>query len=322
VTDAKGSITKTLKAEDFVVYEDGVRQKIAHFAATESPFTLLLLLDLSGSARDEIDLIKQAARRFLAELRTDDRVGVIIFSGEVELIADFTEPRADVEAAIQGVATPSAEDGFKFHEKTGTAFYDALFLAVEDSPLKKVEGRKAIVCMSDGVDSISKMKYNEVGKLIEQSQASVYFLELNTESETLAGLLKPLNDPEFINFSKSQMDRYFDAHDPESPNRFRERKLLPPDLIREINRRLYEGARQELRQLADRTGGRVYPVKTTAQLSGVYKQVADDLRSQYSIGYYPINDKHDGRWRNIKVEVKTGGTVRARTGYWSPGSKN
>src|SRR6185369_5383961 len=135
---------KSLKAEDFSIYEDGVKQRIAHFAATEEPFTLLLLLDISGSTRDDIALIKRAARNFLGELRFDDRVGVIVFSREIEMISEFTDPRAEVLTAIDRVATPAGEEGHRFTTNTGTSFYDALYLAVEESPLKQTEGRKAI----------------------------------------------------------------------------------------------------------------------------------------------------------------------------------
>jgi Ca-activated chloride channel homolog len=318
VTGAGVSPIKSLKAEDFAIYEDGVKQKIAHFAATEEPFTLLLLLDISGSTRDEIALIKRAARNFLGELRFDDRVGVIAFSREVEMIAEFTDPRAQVSSAIDGIATTEGEEGYRFTTNTGTSFYDALFLAVEESPLKQVEGRKAIVCMSDGVDSTSKMKFKDIAPLAEKSEASVYFLELNTEQETLQGLLKPKSDPGYVNFSKSQIDRYYAEHDPESIERFRPRETLSPETIREINAGLYKLSRRELRALGERTGGRVYPVNTLTDLTGVYKQVADDLRSQYSIGYYPSNKSLDGRWRAIRVETRVReATVRARSGYWA-----
>src|SRR5436190_10226262 len=156
VTDPGGRAIKSLKQDDFTVYEDGVRQKIAHFAATQEPFTLLLLLDISGSTRDEIALMKRAARNFLGELRFDDRVGVIVFSREIEMIAEFTDPRARVATAIDGIATTGGEEGHRFTSNNGTSFYDAVYLAVEESPLKTVEGRKAIVCLSDGVDSTSK----------------------------------------------------------------------------------------------------------------------------------------------------------------------
>ena len=316
VNGASARAIKSLKPEDFSIYEDGVKQKIAHFAATEEPFTLLLLLDISGSTRDDVALIKRAARNFLGELRFDDRVGVIVFSREIEMIAEFTDPRARVTSAIDGIAAIEGEEGHRFTNNTGTSFYDALFLAVEESPLKQVEGRKAIVCMSDGVDSTSKMKFKDVEPLAEKCDASVYFLELNTEEKTLQGLLKPKTDSGYVNFSQSQVDRYYAEYDADSLQRFRPRETLSPDTIREINAGLYKLSRRELRTVGERTGGRVYPVKTLADLAGVYKQVADELRSQYSIAYYPINKAHDGRWRTIRVETRApGATVRARSGY-------
>ncbi len=320
VTDSNGLAIRSLKADDFNVYEDGVRQKISHFASGEEPFTLMLLLDISGSTADEIMLIKRAAKNFLAELRRGDRVGVIVFSGDVELIADLNDSRAKVEAAIDSAATPEGGGGARFGESTGTSFYDALFLAVEDSPLKKVEGRKAIICMSDGVDSSSKTRYPEVAKLIEKSDASVYFLELNTEAVTLNRLLKPKSDPEYADLSQSQVDRYFDAYDADSLDRHRERKLLPQELLTKINHGLFGLARRQERDMAQRAGGRVYPVRSLIDLAGVYKQVADDLRAQYSIGYYSSNDARNGGWRTIKVEVRgkaKGASVRARPGYWA-----
>lgn len=316
VTDSEGRAVKTLKSEDFLIYEDGAKQKIAHFSTTEDPFTLLLLLDISGSTENDVALMKRAAKNFLGELRFDDRVGVIVFSKEIEMIAELTDPRADVSAAIERIAATPGKDGARFTTNTGTSFYDALYLAVEESPLKQVEGRKAIVCMSDGVDVTSKMKFREIEPLIEKSEASVYFLELNTEEATLQGLLKPKTDPGYINLSPSQIDRYYAEYDPESIQRFRPRSLLTPETTREINAGLYKISRRELRLLAERAGGRVYPVKTLSDLAGVYKQVADDLRSQYSIAYYPTNKAHDGTWRTIKVETRVrGATVRSKSGY-------
>jgi Ca-activated chloride channel homolog len=319
VLDRQGNVLKALKAEDFMVYEDGAKQKIEHFTSTEEPFTLMLLLDVSGSTRDDIALIKRAAKNFLAELRDQDRVGVILFSGDVEMIANFKDSRVRVQTAIDSLTSTPGEDGYRFSTRTGTSFYDALFLAVEESPFKEVEGRKAIICVSDGVDSTSKMDYLEVARLLEKSEASVYFLELNTEAATLAGLLRDNKDPEHLNFSPNQIKRYFDEFDSDSIERHKPRQILSAETKKKINKGLYEIARREMREVAERTGGREYAVRSLNDLAGVYKQVADDLRSQYSIGYYPTNDKQDGRWRKIRVELKRGGTVRARSGYWAPG---
>ena len=319
VTDRSGRAMRSLKADDFTVYEDGVRQRVEHFAATEEPFTLLLLLDISGSTHDDIELMKRAARNFLAELRFDDRVGVIVFSRDVEMIGEFTDPRARVIAAIEQTATAPGSATSRFSTATGTSFYDALYLALEESPLKQVEGRKAIVCMSDGVDSTSMKTYQEVAPLVERSEASVYFLELNTEEATLEGLLKDRSDPGYLNFSPSQLARYFDEFDKDSPDRLRPREALSPPRKREINTGLYDLARRQMGEMATRTGGHLYAVKALADLSGVYKQIADDLRSQYSLSYYPTNRRHDGGWRQIRVEVKPpGAAVRTRSGYRAP----
>jgi VWFA-related protein len=322
VLDREGRAIRSLKKEDFVVFEDGVEQKVSHFAPTEEPFTVMLLLDVSGSTRDDIALIKRAAKKFLAELRKDDRVGIIVFSGDVELVADFTSDRAALEAAIDSEEPPQGDNGRRFTRKTGTSFYDALFLAVEDSPLKRVDGRKAIVCMSDGVDSTSKSTYTEIATLVEKSGASVYFLELNTEGAMVQGLLKDRKDAGYINLSPGQINRYYDEFDRDSTERSVHRDLIPPETRREIAAGLYEIARRDMRQMSERAGGRVYPVSALTDLAAVYKQVADDLRSQYSIGYYPQNDAHDGRWRSVRIEVRRqGASVRARSGYWAPGRR-
>ena len=322
VTDRSGHAIKSLKVEDFEVFEDGTRQKIASFAATKEPFTVMLLLDISGSTRDEISLMKRAAKHFLDELRDEDRVGVIVFSREIELIARLDDSIDNAELAIERMGAPEAENGFRFSAKTGTSFYDALQRAVEDTSFKKAEGRKAIVCMSDGVDSTSRARYNDVAPMVERAEASAYFLELNTLEPMIEGLTKPRNDPGYINFSQSQVDRYYDERDPGSLDRNIPRKLISPEACREIATGLYEIARRDLRQLSSRTGGRVYPVSALTDLSAIYKQVADDLRTQYSISYYSTNEARDGRWRSIRVDVqRPDANVRARSGYWAPGGR-
>ncbi|HSO73420.1 MAG TPA: VWA domain-containing protein [Blastocatellia bacterium] len=320
VTDRNGRAIRSLKSADFVVYENGVRQQISHFAATEEPFAVMLLLDLSGSTQDEVDLIKRGARSFLAELRADDRVGVVVFDSKVQVLAEGSGNRASVESAIDGIARSSGTGGQRFTAKTGTSFYDALQAAAGQTTLKQDEGRKAIVCMSDGVDSTSRMLFKDVAPIVEQAEASVYFLELNTEEMTLEGLLKPRTDPGYIQFSSSQVDRFYDQYDAQSMDRFRPREVMSPLVRREVNTGLYEIARAEMRSLAERTGGRVYPVSALTDLRAVYKQVATDLRVQYSISYYPQDRSRDGKWRAIKVETRSpGATVRSRSGYWAPG---
>lgn len=319
VTDRNGRAIRSLKREDFVVYEDGVRQRISHFAATEESFTVMLVLDLSGSTQDDLALIKRAARSFLTELRSDDRVGVIVFDSKVQVLTEAGGNRG-VESVIDGIARTASPDGQRFTSNTGTSFYDALRVASEQLGLNQNDRRKAIVCMSDGVDSTSRMLFKDAATLVEKTEASVYFLELNTEETTLDGLLKQRTDPGYIQFSQSQVDRFYDQYDPQSMERFRPREIMPPLARREVNTGLYEIARREMRSLSERAGGRVYAVSALTDLRAVYKQVATDLRAQYLISYYPADQSHDGNWRSIKVETRAeGATVRSRSGYWAPG---
>src|SRR5215813_13254 len=91
VVDGRGHAIEQLEARDFEVYEDGIKQAIANFSAASEPFTLMLLIDISGSTAKEVDLMKDAARSFLEQVGPDDRIGVIVFSNEVVEIAEITD---------------------------------------------------------------------------------------------------------------------------------------------------------------------------------------------------------------------------------------
>lgn len=133
-------------------------------------------------------------------------------------------------------------------------------------------------------------------------------------------LTQPPDFDDHINFSKSQLDRFYDTYGPDNPDRDRD-PLTYTTLERlEINRALYDIARDQATQLATRTGGRVYPVKSLADLGGAYRAIAAELRTRYSIGYYPTNERHDGTWRKLRVELPShpGAEVVTRPGYWAP----
>jgi len=317
VVDGRGHAIEQLEARDFEVYEDGIKQAIANFSAASEPFTLMLLIDVSGSTAKEVDLMKDAARSFLEQVGPDDRIGVIVFSNEVVEIAEITDSREKVLEEIEGISGSGGAAGHRFSQNTGTSFYDALYLAVNESSLKQAKGRKAIVLMSDGVDSTSRMRFAEVARAVEGSKATVFVLNLDTEKANLQAVLKPRSDPGYANFSQSQVDRYFDKYDRGSSERYLPRDLLREDLRRRINRGLYEIARTQLTDLADKTGGQIYPVRTVWDLAGVYRQIAADLRTLYSIGYYSTNDAKDGKWRSIRLVVnREGAKARTRPGYW------
>jgi Ca-activated chloride channel family protein len=309
VTDRDGNrITGVLKASDFAIYEDGVLQTINSFSATDAPFNLVLLLDTSGSASAEIELMRRAALRFLDELRPRDRVAVIQFSKEVELLKDLTSERAEIEEALQ-LLKPG----------TGTSFYDSLKLAI-DEVFKGVEGRKAVVALTDGVDSFGYTTFGQILAEFESSNVLTYFLQLDTEEFTQAGMARDCSDESHFEFSPKQFKKYLTEYAKGVVMSENQPHCMLSRLERmEVNRRLYESARRELREMADKTGGRVYPVKDLRQLEPSYSQIAAELRTYYSMSYYPKNEKHNGKWRTLRVKVNRPGLIgKSRPGYRAP----
>jgi VWFA-related protein len=318
VLDSSGRSIRSLKAADFAIYEDGVKQAISHFESGEAPFLLILLLDISGSTSQDMELIKRAAKGFLAELGSRDKVAVIAFGKEVRMIANINSSVFQAEAAIEALQLPAPAGSHRFSSNTGTSFYDALYLAARKCAESRFEGRRAIVCLSDGVDSTSRLGYADAARAIEEADASVHFLALSTEQATLDGLLRDPDDPNYINFSRGQINRYYDEYDPDSPERFLSPREMPPWLRRKINAGLYQIARRQMQNLAERTGGQVYEARSLSDLLGLSRQIAEELRAQYLIGYYPSREARDGRWHAIRVEVnREGARIRARSGYWS-----
>jgi Ca-activated chloride channel family protein len=307
VTDKRGANAGALDANDFVIYEDGVAQRISNFATADVPFNVVIVIDTSGSTRDDVILMKRAARRFLNELRPGDRVAVVAFNESIQLLTHLTSDHNRVERAL-ALLEPGS----------GTAFYDALHLTVE-AVLGKVQGRKAIVVLTDGVDSYGSYTYERLRPELEKASTAAYFLELNTENFTEAGLLRSCSDRSHFRFSNKQLRKYYQGLETTRAEQPTDHCLLSTDERRKINQRLYEMAHTEMGQLADRTGGRVVPVKDIQQLEPAYAQIAAELRTQYSLGYYPSNDAHDGKWRSLRVEIKRPGLIaRAKPGYRAP----
>lgn len=309
VTDRQGmQYGAKLTPEDFVVYEDGVRQKISNFSTAEVPFNLALLLDTSGSTRDELSLMQQAARRFLDELRPHDRVAILQFNQQVELIKDLTADRGKLEKALNQLTGGS-----------GTSFYDAMQLAV-DEILRKATGRKAIIALTDGVDSYGVSTYEQLLPRLERAGASLYFLKLDTEEFTETRMMRDCRDSSHFKFSRKQLKKYFEEFvKGGDPAQYEDHCKLERMEKIQINRRLYEAADDELDELSTKTGGRIYPVESLQQLAPAFTQIASELRTQYSLAYYPTNEKHDGKWRTLRIEIKKPGLkVQARPGYRAP----
>ena len=143
VMNRQGSYMPGLQREDFHVYEDGVEQRIAHFAEVEQPFLVALLLDTSASTRYRLEDIKAAAIAFIDQLRPDDRVMIVAFSDYVDVIV---EPTTDHQLLREAV--------LKSKSGNSTHLYDAVDLVLNQR-MNRIPGRKAIVLLTDGVDYVS-----------------------------------------------------------------------------------------------------------------------------------------------------------------------
>lgn len=322
VTDRAGKPILNLKKSNFAVYEDGKTQELADFAATTAPFEVALLLDTSGSTRSDLQLIQRAAQVFIDSLRPGDRVSIIAFTTTVEaekkvaavdVVSDLTDSRAQLKSALEKVSTSN-----------GTPYYDAMLKVVEsvfaDQPKDQFRGRRALVALTDGVDSTSMAGFDEVEDALERSGIVSYFIQVDTRPFFEQGLLGPCEGA--TRFSQAQMRRYYRSFGARSNVeqttdfcRLGEFEKLA------ISKTLYDTADTEMTAIAKRSGGRIFPAGDLTDARNAFKSVAAEIGTKYSLGYYSSNGKRDGSYRKIRVELRglpAGAQVRAREGYTAP----
>lgn len=171
-----------LQQKDFVVYENGQQEEISFFAAASTPFDLVLLLDLSGSTADKLDLIKKSAKRFVEAARPTDRIGIVTFTNTPQLVSPLTSDRAALFERIKKIEKP----------RGGTNFWDALYFVLK-GVLGKDARRSAVIAMTDGVDNAlpgvagdgSSVTFEELLEAVRRSDAIVLPVYLDTEAEML-----------------------------------------------------------------------------------------------------------------------------------------
>jgi VWFA-related protein len=285
VTDKAGKRIADLKKEDFQVFEDGVPQEIAGFGSTDEPLKVALLLDTSGSTERKLAKIQNSAILFVNQLHPDDEVAVLSFADEVRLQEDFSMNRDKNEYGIK-----------KTRSGDGTVLYEAVWLALEEV-LKPVGERKALVIFSDGVDTKSqKASMKETLELAKETRATIYSVYFNTERDQGMRNNRPV-------FGTGIPQITLDPFPPVQTN--------PGSSSDE-----YMAGRAYLSQLSEYSGGLLLDGMTN--LDDAFFQVAKELASQYSIGYYSTNQKHDGKFRKVQVKItKPGLVARTKKGYYT-----
>lgn len=298
-TDKDGKAIAGLEKKDFSVYEDGVLQQISFFSPERAPFNLVLLLDLSGSMKDEIELIKETAIHFLDVISAQDSVAVVTFTTDVTVVSHLTKDRDDLRESIDWMLAPAG----------GTAFYDALGYALVEV-LRKVKGqRNAVIAITDGEDNILQSQLLE--KLRPASLRGSVVGSFLTFEELLDGATESdaLIYPIHLNPAGPQVVFQSGANPPP--------RALSQSPMHQVQAELTQIATKQLRSLADASGARFYHANRIADLKGVFEQVAAELRTVYSMAYTPTNQRYDGNFRKIRVQVNSADVVvRTRPGYY------
>ncbi len=284
VTSKSGKPTADLKQSEFKIFENGVEQEIAYFLSIDQPFTVALMLDMSYSSVFKLDDIQTAAKLFVKQLRENDRVMVIAFDEKASILCEPTNDRKVLNLAIEGSKIGS-----------GTSLYDALDLAV-DGRLRSIPGRKAVVLLSDGVDTRSaKSTEKKIASLISEEDVLMYPLRYDTFDD----VRKTRTDTAEIRYDDNDKPYIFEK---------------PPEKgERETD---YEVAKEFLDTLAERSGGRVNRVSSSTNLNTAFARIADELRKTYSLGYYPREERRPGEQYTLKVRIyRPDLVIRTRESY-------
>jgi len=268
VTNGGGAPVSSLKQEDFQIFEDGKPQKIAVFQReSELPLSIVIAIDASLSTRNNQRLELDSARRFAhAILRPIDGISLFQFSEVVDQLTPFT---ADLRAIDKGIS--------RVHSGAATALYDTLYLG-SDALLDR-RGRKVMVVITDGGDTVSKTSYQEAVREAQQAEVILYSIII-VPIENSAG--------------------------------------------RDI------GGEHALIQLSRDTGGKYFYASSLEQLDAAFRQIGDELRTQYLIAYYPNARLSDSEFRRIEIKINPSTQnypnplelqVRHRTGYFTMPAK-
>lgn len=297
VLDRDGRFISGLQQRDFKIFENGIEQKIDYFQSVEQPFTVVMLIDVSPSTQFRIDEIQNAAIAFVDQLRAGDRVMVISFDQYVHVLSPVTNNRAMLRSAIG-----EAQFG------DGTSLYEAVDHVIEEH-LRRIEGRKAVVLFTDGVDTTSRRaSYDSTVRSTEEIDALFYTIRYDTSQDLYGG----------------------GGGGGYPGSRRRGGRMTVGDILAQIMRGTvtmgggYPGGRQEeyakgkqyLEAIAQNSGGRAFEAPSITNVDAAFSGIAEELRRQYSLGYYPEVVGQIGERKQIRIRVmRPDVVVRAKNSY-------
>ncbi|MCA1618245.1 MAG: VWA domain-containing protein [Acidobacteria bacterium] len=290
VADRKGQAVTNLTQGDFAVYEDGVRQSVVSFEPAAAPFSLVLLLDMSGSTINFRPTLKQSALRFIDALGPEDRVQVIAFNDKVQTLQPFTADRRKIAFAIN-----------EAKGRGNTGLYKALGHSLAELS-KEGKRRKAVVVLTDGLDTDERVLDGRTSAQAQTGDEAV----ASVKPDQSAALRSVLDAADRLGVTIYPLA--LPSADP--------KKLLP---FTPQQSAIYASARTRMQALADRTGGRLHEIRRLEDMGRLYAEVAAEMRTLYSLVYQSSNARaRDGKWRAITVEVSRADAIaRSRPGYYA-----
>jgi VWFA-related protein len=307
VRNKQGQIVRELNKEDFILEEDGRSQTIRYFGhETNLALTLGLLVDTSLSQRNVLGQERSASTRFLDQVLREkkDLAFLIHFDREVELLQDLTSSRKQLETALGSLETPDPLQRGGTHSPGswpgphrrggGTLLYDAVFLASNDM-LKKQNGRKALVILSDGVDTGSKVSLESAVESAQRADTLVYsILFADAHAYGAGGGFGGPHSGDYGGMGR---------HGGGGGRRYPQQSL--PD------------GKKILERLSKETGGGFFEVSKNQPIEQIYDRIEEELRNQYSLGYTPDRANAGSGYHKIHLMTKQKGlVVQTREGYY------
>jgi VWFA-related protein len=277
VRDRHGALIPNLQQSDFSVYEDGKLQTIKYFAReNDLSMTIGMLVDVSGSQLDIIDIERRAASAFFADvMRKKDEAFLISFGEESELLQDFTGSPRLLEEGLRRLRPGAAVGGLHpgpvptISQPRGTVLWDAIYLAATEK-LASETGRKAIVVITDGVDQGSRMTRAQAIEAAQKGDVVVYSIYYS-DPRAYSGTMLSIG-----------------------------------------------GGDSDLRKISEETGGRVFRVDRSHSLESIFRELQDEMRCQYMLGYTPTRDNWDGAYRKLEVRMASKDLkAQTRKGYYA-----
>lgn len=303
VSDRDGHYISGLKKEDFTLYQDGVEQKLTFFATYDEPLNIALLLDTSVSTKESLEKIKDAAEDFIKLMNPGDQCLIATFDSQVNILNPLTSNQKVLKDSLDKARTATQD---------GTVFYRAIEQIAQNS-FENVEGRKAIVLLSDGKDLGSSVTKDKLLSLLEESDVSIYTVfyktgagdnKLTVDSNGAVKEAKDDKKPQQAKPPKKKKGYTIFIPAPVGLPSEKEFEILEKNADME--------AIESLRELSDTTAGRFY-LSDTPKLKEVFKKIAGELRQQYRLGYRSKESADDADVHNISVKVgRADLVVRAR----------